>query len=304
MTEKNPTIYKYTNNSGARKILENRTLRFAHTSELNDPFDVYIEDVFGMDVSEVLDQSAEVLMQDLQSNPVVFAEKCGTSIEDAQFSAARLKKAPDSEKKVIKALINSISETDPLLQKYKQGMLEGREQIEKVFKTYGVFCATRRHDNLLMWAHYSDKHKGAVLGFNPDVEHDSALRLMEPVIYRSERPGLVEKSQLGFKEGIDFTIEQIVTETSKRLLHTKSTEWEYEQELRLAIPFIIEEGKKEWFLNLVYPHELTQVFLGYRMDEEEKKKLIILAKNFNPNVQIYSTQLMKRQYRLEFKEIS
>ena len=46
MTEKNPTIYKYTDNSGVRKILKNRTLRFAHTSELNDPFDVYIEDIY------------------------------------------------------------------------------------------------------------------------------------------------------------------------------------------------------------------------------------------------------------------
>jgi hypothetical protein len=31
-----------------------------------------------------------------------------------------------------------------------------------------VFCSTKNHDSLLMWAHYAQAHKGVVLRFLPD----------------------------------------------------------------------------------------------------------------------------------------
>ena len=54
-------IYKYTDQNGAEKILSTRTLRFARPSEMNDPFDVYIEDLLGMDLEEVHEPNIDIL---------------------------------------------------------------------------------------------------------------------------------------------------------------------------------------------------------------------------------------------------
>src|SRR5688500_3749946 len=50
-------LYKYTDHTGAKKILSNRTLKFTRPSEMYDPFDVYIDDIFGMDLEEVFANS-------------------------------------------------------------------------------------------------------------------------------------------------------------------------------------------------------------------------------------------------------
>ena len=60
--------------------------------------------------------------------------------------------------------------------------------IKEQISHYGVFCATMRHDSLLMWSHYTRSHQGTVLEFVADVEKDSALLASKPVRYSKERP--------------------------------------------------------------------------------------------------------------------
>jgi hypothetical protein len=57
------TIYKYTDRIGVEKILSNRMLRFARPSEMNDPFDIYIEDLLGMDLEEVHERAIDIFSQ-------------------------------------------------------------------------------------------------------------------------------------------------------------------------------------------------------------------------------------------------
>jgi len=56
------------------------------------------------------------------------------------------------------------------------------------FERYGVFCTSTRKDNLLMWSHYCDHHRGAVIEISPSAEKDSALLVSKPVAYSAERP--------------------------------------------------------------------------------------------------------------------
>ena len=37
-------------------------------------------------------------------------------------------------------------------------------------KRIGILCLSRKHDSILMWSHYTENHKGFVLGF--DSNHD------------------------------------------------------------------------------------------------------------------------------------
>jgi hypothetical protein len=86
-------------------------------------------------------------------------------------------------------------------------------ETRKVFAaTQGVLCFSVLWRDPVMWAHYSDKHKGICLGF--DVPDDVARR----VEYVSER----------------FPFPQSPTMAdSDRMLWTKFNNWAYEEEIRI-----------------------------------------------------------------------
>jgi hypothetical protein len=84
----------------------------------------------------------------------------------------------------------------------------------------GVYCVSTKPDDILMWAHYADFHRGVCLVF------DGTLALMahaQKVAYRHDRAPLnpYEDSQ------------EVMAE---KALLTKSEQWKYESEWRLLWP--------------------------------------------------------------------
>ncbi|MGN4964742.1 DUF2971 domain-containing protein [Aeromonas dhakensis] len=84
----------------------------------------------------------------------------------------------------------------------------------------GILCLSRNSSSLLMWSHYADEYKGAVVEF--DEEHEFFTGLF-PVIYKANRPK------------IDF---HLLKDESGHVrlseLCYKSMEWDYENEVRVA----------------------------------------------------------------------
>jgi hypothetical protein len=126
---------------------------------------------------------------------------------------------------------------------------------------------------------------------------------MKPVNYEKERPYVVKTTEEWIRDLAEESNLGLAEKATQRLLHTKSSEWSYEEELRLAIPDEVKEGQTASFLRF-YPNELVELYLGYRMDNDHKNKFISLAKNLNPNVQIYFAGLAKRKYALGFKKVA
>jgi hypothetical protein len=150
-----------------------------------------------------------------------------------------------------------------------------------------------------MWAHYADGHRGAVFGFRPDLERDSFLRLIKPVVYSTDRPFLFDEGPKMLPTMASITSPAALRPYTQRLLHTKSAEWSYEEELRLCIPEEVKDGERASLLSF-YPNELEEVYLGYRMEDQNRKKISELARSLNPTVKIFTCELAKRQYSLEF----
>src|SRR5262245_42021305 len=101
------------------------------------------------------------------------------------------------------------------------------EILPNLYEKLGILCLTEKSDNLLMWAHYADHHRGFVLEFDPHHEFfnrkkggDDLYHHPAKVGYSDTRPSVSFKDYLG-----------VVT------LLTKSVEWEYEQEWRMILHF-------------------------------------------------------------------
>jgi hypothetical protein len=270
-------LYKYTDYDGAEKTLANRTLKFTRASEFNDPFDIYIADLFGMDVEEFLDEADRAWL-------------------DADPIKARVQRLSTDQIEQLKELVLA----DPRRQAMVTSLKRQNEEFAASFMRCGVFCATKTFSDLLMWAHYADKHRGAVLGFLPDIEKDSVLRLTRPVRYQQVRPSLMKHPKQHIEDGLPRTPPDAGKQINRAVLYTKSSEWSYEKEVRLTLREYLLNGETESF-NPFYPNELVEVYLGYRTTLEQKNRIADLARNLNPEVKVFTASLAKRRFALEFR---
>ena len=133
------------------------------------------------------------------------------------------------------------------------GSDEAIEHIENAKHKVGVICLTEAKDNLLMWSHYANEHRGGLVGIFVDSPNGAIfedLRMLDyfstscfgekyelfngrclPVQYRKQPRYRVDK--------FDFDYSNISVEGADRLLfeifQQKSDEWIYEKEHRITL---------------------------------------------------------------------
>lgn len=133
------------------------------------------------------------------------------------------------------------------------------DTFRKGIEELGILSLANSNENLLMWSHYAEDHKGMCLEFQR--RPDSALGDSEscnPVNYIDNHPTLKTKSLV---DKIDALA------SKRRILYSKSKHWMYEQEWR----HIVEDGNKLH----TWPAPLKAIFFGCKVDESD----IILVKN-------------------------
>lgn len=292
-------IFKYVNLHGATEILKNGSLLFSSPLYFNDPFDVSIQTLFGYDPLDLISHSKAFV--DLITSTTDFPETNGFDSSISIQMLHSLYRSATSSKK--EALLKSLN-PDVLWNKenLKNEALDITMKMKALYSCAGILSATKRHDNYLLWAHYADKHQGAVIEFQANVQKDSMLTLMEDVDYTDERPFLYDSHEDFLKKSIFKTSNDILDIYNRKITKTKSLEWRYEEEIRLYQPMLVNipEGKKYHLLD--YHHdEIQSIFLGCKMSTTEKDLISSLAQEKNPNVKIYEMVPDIYKYKLHAK---
>ena len=68
------------------------------------------------------------------------------------------------------------------------------------------------------------------------------------------------------------------------IIYSKTLEWEYESEYRLAIPVL--PGDYDWTLMPYHPEEITELYFGAEARADFKSNIIGLAKATNPQISV------------------
>ena len=154
---------------------------------------------------------------------------------------------------------------------------EGQEadflRIRKsLMEKHGVICLSKICGNPAMWGHYADNGKGMCLGFDVDLHDDNGKELVKKVCYVPNR--------------LDTDLSRFTSdfEEVKKLLYTKSSNWEYEEEWRLWIS-IVEEERDPVTNHQFFPFNgqirLREILVGFRCEEENiKRRLEKLAAGY------------------------
>jgi hypothetical protein len=218
-------LYKYrAYNTYSLSILINRKAWFAKPDSFNDPFDCKIPLDPRMTPDEV----------------VAYGQKIGMS------------------EKNINALFNSKGEIrEEFIEKWGKQLKASDEELENS----GVFSLSESSNDILLWAHYADRHRGFCIEFVRN--HDNQLGDYEKtrrVQYRTDYP----------------IINPIKEDAFDLKFFTKASDWAYEREWRL----VYDEGDVEESLHDV---DISAIIFGLKMAESHKEVIRKVTSNL-PNI--------------------
>lgn len=268
-------LYKYFP-SGRLDVLANRNIRFTQPGDFNDPFEFRprIESAaHEQEVRSHLENNFDQLVDD----------------ELKKYGALLPPQLLDEMKVLALGQKSRIQDIYRLLE---PGVLEHVSSAIDGFlnQNVGVLCLSEVRDSILMWGHYTDDHRGFVVGFDSKHPFFSKRRstqdefgFLRRVHYQRQRPNV------------------ILTDTSSPAwFQTKSDQWSYEREWRI-VRVLSEAGRRidatpfPICLFELPADAVLEIVVGLRATPSVTQEITKLASNF-PRAKV----LRAREDRCDF----
>jgi hypothetical protein len=139
-----------------------------------------------------------------------------------------------------------------------------------------------------MWYHYAEQYKGVVIELNCSDDLDSAWLAAEPIKYLKSVPEI--STAKGWAKLMLMSQEQLVQKLIAICTYTKTPDWEYEKEWRVASfkrPY--ETGTTSDYK--FHYNELKSIYFGPLIDPAVRDEIIQLTKEVAPHVLLYNTEI-------------
>jgi hypothetical protein len=170
----------------------------------------------------------------------------------------------------------------------------GDTNIRVVLNQIGIFSTTLIKNNILLWSHYANSHKGFCVGFNKnlliDNIRDSWNRIKLPPTYRSVNyeanyPEIIPNSKINDKNFVENP------------MFVKFKDWEHEKEYRIIL---LSTGSVKF---KVKKETISEINLGCEMESNHKISIIEEVRRNLPKVKIYQAQKKYMDFALDFEPI-
>lgn len=236
-------IYKYRKwNQFTHNGIVNGDIYFSRLFDLNDPF----EGDFRL--------SAKALIVSMAKN---------------------MKRSGD--KREIREIINGLE----ALNAAQKINLDEKIRIDRnlIKKSSYIFSASKIFDDIVMWTHYAENHKGICIGYDdkiidikmPDginIVHDDNESVFTTVQYKNDSLILKQDSNGNFK--VD------------EILRQKSTQWSYEEEVRIIAAS--SRTTKSGFSAKIDRASIKEVMIGANASEEFVEEIVHICQLVNISV--------------------
>jgi len=200
------------------------------------------------------------------------------------FKELARRKFPSENKKYLR---NRIKEAENILRENPAIICNAYDDF---LRKMGLYCLSEKKDDILMWSHYSDGHKGVCIEFDAfmDAAFSGTMLFGQAlqVNYKDDRP-VVNIMEIGTP-----------VEYQKALL-TKPTHWDYEKEWRI----IKNEDEGGPGIHYFQPQILTGVIFGASISTDDKEKLIGWISKYPTKITLYQAHLNENKYQLDIEPI-
>jgi len=214
-------LYKYRSIDRATEFLESNSIYFSNYKEFNDPFESACKKKYDFTPKQYFETF----------------QKWGVNFIDSAIKAEQIR-------------LGMVNPEDLL-----------KKSTDMIFNRFSYFSMAEEPDNILMWSHYADSHKGVCFRFDLLQDFDTFL-ITVPVDYNSEYP--------------EF---DTLNENPSRIIIRKSPYWSYEKEhrtIKVNSPGLHEINKKA----------LVEIIFGCRTSTEDKNEI----KRFVEQNEFYDVQ--------------
>jgi hypothetical protein len=265
-----PILYKYRNFDSKGhylKLIQDSELWFSSAREFNDPFD-------------------SALQYQYEDNPPGIRRKWAEDFLKRDEPHLNSKEREE----VIDKRLQEIDKDVGYIERLQQ------HNVELNYKKYGICSLTMIRDDLLMWAHYSDHHRGFCVGIDTEellnvqislAKYKKQLVELIKVIYSYTMP-----SVNFFDSMLSQRDNDIVT-----LLTTKSEHWSYERECRLTYYDHIDTPIH------IGHSAIVEVIMGCKIDDKNKQDMLSLLDKKSSRTAVFQASKHKSDFALEFEKI-
>ena len=265
-------IYKYCKTDGF-DILNNCRLRFSRIDSFNDPFELMI----GIDENTAHNN----IKKEYEEIPEIIDGWARTL--DSEGISYDKSSPKDILNKFTNFQINDFKKAFKTLGDYLKGDM-------------GIVCFSKSPDIIQMWAHYTDNHKGIVVGldeneFIPDKEN------LFTVCYDDN---IVLIPITGIPDRLDRNADKLIPKIVRR----KESNWSYEKEVRVYATFSEIDLDGYYYYKEIPTSAIKEVYLGLRSDDTTKLIAGCLKKKAEYNhIKIYKTHKHETAFKLVPQEI-
>jgi len=209
------TLFKYRPiNKNTLDCLERGSIWVSSAESQNDPFD---SSLFYND-NEFIDTFFR-----RATFKTDFFKNYGVEISDTEIKQIHLNSNPN-QKFIELCKLKNINRDYDILSSMKVRKSETKKFIKKIKNEIKLSSFSERNDSILMWSHYSDKHKGICIEYDFNNE-DYILNFLEPIYYTNQIISLSKAYGNSRYTGL-----------IKVAAISKALDWQYEKEWRIVFP--------------------------------------------------------------------
>jgi hypothetical protein len=288
-----PHFFKFATTEAALKIIEGRSLKWSSATAFNDPFDHQAGFSLDLEESHFAKLLTDSMLRVIFSNAPI---SVGASARFTQMLLTlRLMRDRLQQNQIGRELYDASLE---VAKNIREGINDFNAAIHAHLLHSRVLCVTEAVNNVVMWSHYADQHRGVAFQLGCIESLDNRLLAAKRIEYTDKFiafPSSTEYAQhLTGEKPIDMTA------LVWKIAFTKHLDWAYEREWRVHIP-LLNERPEDDFSIYTEPSEVFQaMYIGCRMPQEQASVLISAARRALPNMALFRAMRANDSFNLRF----
>ena len=163
-----------------------------------------------------------------------------------------------------------------------------------------VLCVSEHNDNIIMWSHYADEHKGVVMRLQCIDELDNNLLIARKMQYQKAFSVIATLDDfVKFNTGEKSTNwDKVLTD----IAYVKHEDWRYEHEWRVSTsePTPNENLYNDYSEN---PRVFGAVYFGCRISDKDKDEIVDMLNGHYGHVEILQARKRTQEFGLHFERI-
>jgi hypothetical protein len=278
-------------------MVEHRTLRWTNPLRFNDPFDTQTR-ITATNVDGERFAHAFVA----RYREIVFNDELPSYFradnELHQIAALMRKAGVEDKHEAVKRFGGGARE---LIGGLDQHLTKFSAEIADFLQHGLVMCLTEDINNVVMWSHYAEEHKGVGFKFRVLEELDHPFLGARNVNYSRDYISMGTAEEIADHLFGVSPIDMVAL--CWKLVYLKHENWAYEREWRCYIPLLDRDAPADFTDFMQDARLFESVYLGCCMSDNEVQEFVELVRHHLPATPVYKARRSTANFDLQFEPI-